>query len=234
MSTCPTLRIVLAAVFALAATPATAASIELFSNEIDCDTPAPWNFPLFIPQFDPSLGTLSLVELRLYGMLGGFAKVENRDSVPQTIRVSSKSVITARRPDGGVWLVSSPELITVTNASAFDNNLDFGGTSGSTYPKIYTSQAVYLALSDPAELALFTGLGTVASAVDGTDAATSWTDSGSTNYKTDIYIESGATMGVTYTFTPVPEASAVVQLIGLVVLAASAALTRARRYRLQN
>jgi uncharacterized repeat protein (TIGR01451 family) len=97
-------------------------------------TPTNFNLPGSVQQFDPSLGVLQSVVITEQGTINSTIGVENTSSSSSsqiTATVSGKLEVTGP----GVDLVVNPsDNLATFSATTFDGKVDFGGTSGKTYP----------------------------------------------------------------------------------------------------
>jgi uncharacterized repeat protein (TIGR01451 family) len=161
-----------------------------------------WMNSMTVPQFDPALGMLTSVKINNAATITGTIRVENTST-------TSTDVISATV--GGNVTVSAPAVPTLTstilqphpdspfNAAIFDNNLDFGGTSGKSFSPATASGNSMTTLVNAADLNLYTGAGNVtinASAV-GTSSA-----SGGGNLVASIMTTASAVVTVTYEYMP--------------------------------
>lgn len=106
-----------------------------------------------LPQFNPALGTLTGVDLLLYGNINSSGSLQNLGDSTADIDVYSASLnITVGAPGLTVPLVARPELFNFTNASvdargalAFGpvNSFDTNSASGSLAPYIGTDNLTF-------------------------------------------------------------------------------------------
>ena len=193
-----------AAALSMAAGSASAATVMFTSNVISLQ-PTNFDSTLFLPQFDSSLGTLQSVSVTLFGNLMGTVQAESLDASPSTINTNLSSILTLSRPaGGGVIVITTPLAANSFNASAFDGTIDFAGTSGITYPGLTAMANNTTLLTALADLALFTGLGTVNADLSAVGASSA---NGAGNIVTQFNTQAGAYAEVTYTYaTPgIPE-----------------------------
>ena len=154
---------------ALAAVPARA---DLLS--FSASYPAPlgqfqipdWTSSVTIPKFDSSLGALNSVTFRLSGTVQGSAQSENTSpSAGNDITLNLSAALQLFRP-GTLDLahrlaVTTPAVANTFAASVYDGVTDFAGTSGVTYAGLTATKVNKAVYSSDADLALFTGLGTI-------------------------------------------------------------------------
>jgi len=89
------------------------------------------------------------------------------------------ATITLQRPNLTSILIVQPVVVTSDSVTSFDNSLDYGGSSGRTYRFLPGADSDSLCLTNPPDLALFTGAGTISLpgfATDGSyqTGASSW------------------------------------------------------------
>jgi len=167
---------------------------------------------LSVPKFDPALGTLDQVDFILSGHVEGEAKFESLDAEAATVEMELGASITIQRPDTTTLIVSLPSALTSDLVSAFDGTIDFGGTSGKTYPMLSADDIEMTSTSAAPDLALFTGLGNIDLPVEALGESTG---SGAGNLLLVFMTLAAADFTVEYTFTPIPEpATAALALLG--------------------
>lgn len=215
---------------ALGVSPAAWAGTIVFSDTFTMAT-TNWNGFLHITKFDPGLGTLTGINFLLEGEILGNVRFESFDAEPTTVATYLQAEITLSRPDLSTIVATTPTAANSDDASAFDGLIDFGGTSGKTYPGLTASASTTVDSPPPAgDFALFTGPGAIALPISA--AGLSYAD-GAGNLITWFNTQAEATATVTYTFReapPVPEPSSLALLLaGAGVLALGGATRRVRR-----
>ncbi len=154
------------------------------------------NFPAFsFPKFDVHGQCLTSVCVTVDGGLAGFISFENFQPTPATVNVTYTGTITLKRPDNSTILAVQPLTTTTDNVTAYDGGADYGGTSGKTYPNVNATEADSLCLSSNADLALFTGAGTIALPASALDQASQTGASG-----WSIGVQAYATVKLTYNY----------------------------------
>lgn len=116
-----------------AGTPAKAPSATVSYSASFPMSATDWNGTLYIPRFDPSLGTLTGIDFLLAGSVMGDAKFENLDAESRVVTTNLQARITLSRPDLSAIAVTTPAVVNVDSAGAFDDVVDYGGPSGRTY-----------------------------------------------------------------------------------------------------
>ncbi len=161
-------------------------------------TATDWSQSLTIPQFDPSLGTLTSIDIVNAGTFTSSIKVESLDGGPSTIIATVSGTLTLSG-NGVAGLVANASSSKSYSASAFDGTIDFGGTSGHDFGSPSTIGSNTISLSDPASLAAYTGVGnlTFTDAAHATSAA-----SGSGNLLTQIGTTANAQIQIVYHYIP--------------------------------
>ena len=159
-----------------------------------------WVNTMSVPQFDPTLGILTSVEITLTGEVSGTVGVENEELNPITVLVQEQGTQRITLPDstslvaGGIVISQSVTLGTT------DGVIDFGGTSGATFlvSAFIANRQNFVA---PATIAPFVGLGTVTLPVTSTVA---WTGGGSGNMLFRFRHLADSTLQVRYIYA-IPE-----------------------------
>lgn len=147
---------------ALAAGPVGAAVLRTVQYTVTAPTRSErWNAVLNVPLFDPHLGTLRQVTLRLDGRVEGSARFENLDARPLSVTQTLGTLLDLRTPTLATLLQCLPLRKTSDDAASFDGATDYAGASGRTHPGLSADQRVEVQLVAAAELRLFTGTGTL-------------------------------------------------------------------------
>jgi len=148
-----------------------------------------WLSGLAFAQFDPSLGQLLEVNVTVAGDLVGTIRAQNLDPIAADISVSETSKIAVARPDGQAIAATQAQL-SLSRTLGSSDTAQLVGTQTSTAT---TGDA------NPADLALFTGTGTVTLPVL-SDAASRINGPG--NLATDTTAKAGALVTLSYTYLP--------------------------------
>jgi len=135
------------------------------SNVIDW-TGTDWSNTLTLNKFDPTLGTLSTVEIKLYGGVKGTGEAENLGDSATDTTLNLKAVLTLKRPGvGGTTIVEVVPIVSstaslyakdITNWQADDDTPDYVKYEPDPYETSQTWSS-----SNAADLTLFTGPGTI-------------------------------------------------------------------------
>lgn len=167
-----------------------------------------WSNDVTFDKFDPDLGTLTGVSVRLTATIRGQASIESLVDMGAFTTMTFSANCAIFRP-GGIDAIASvtPQQQFMQSFGPYDGVTDFAGTSGDMFPVAGVSSTQThtspLPLSD---LALFTGTGGAGSAgtillpvvANGTS-----TGSGAGNAIFQFMQEASAEVEVCYTYTPV-------------------------------
>lgn len=170
---------------------------EIINNVSIPLTTTNWSDVVALPQFDPSLGTLTSIDIALTGLITGNAKYESNDSAPGTITLNLEASIELQRPDNTSLLMVTPLTAITDTAEAFDGVIDFGGLSGNEFFDLAASVTENVTLDSDADLALFSGTGTVDLSLAATGNSRS---TGLGNVINLFNTNAGAEIVVTYTY----------------------------------
>lgn len=155
--------------------------------------------PAAIPRFDLAGNCLTSVCFQLDGGISGLIAFENYQNYPVRVNVFFTGSITLQRPNLTTLLTVQPATSTSDSMPIFDNVLDYGGTSGLTYPNVGATDSGTLCLTNNADLALFTGPGTINLPGFATDLSY---QSGASSWS--IGVRASATIRVTYNYNDCP------------------------------
>lgn len=184
-----------------------AGSAQALTISADSDliplTTTDWSGTLTLPKFNIP-GTLTGVQVELFGSLVGEVEVESTDAQPSTVTAKLSAKVALTRPDASLLVVTIPDQTWTLEATAFDGSIDFGGSSGATYslsnPVVRSETGSF---SGVADLALFSGPGSLLLPVSASDMSLT-TAAG--NIDDSYFSQAGAWARVTYTYAaPIPE-----------------------------
>jgi hypothetical protein len=157
-----------------------------------------WTRTGAIAQFDPSLGTLTSVDIVSNDSLTSQIRVENLDHTAQKLTGVISGAVTLS-VSGVPALVSNLSASEAFNATSYDGKQDFAGGSGKDFgPKVATGNKT-VTLTDAKSLSLFTGTGNVSVAAN---AHTTSMATGAANLLTLITSTADAHVTVVYHYTP--------------------------------
>lgn len=157
-----------------------------------------WTETMSVPQFNPAdfpQCTLTKVEIEVKGSVQGSAAYENKDAGPATITLDLQAELDVKGPGGTSLILIEPSESVSELAGAYDGTDDFAGTSGNSFPDLQGDESATVVLTDPADLALFTGTGTVGFP---TTAMGSSVGSGAGNLLTEFSTQAGTEVTVRY------------------------------------
>jgi len=155
-----------------------------------------WVQTMEVPQFNPTLGILTSVEMTLTGQVSGTVGVENRQGNAVLVLVQEQATQEITLPDsttlsaGGIVISQSVALATS------DGTIDFSGPSGVTLA-VNAGIANSNSWSTPATLAPFVGFGNVALPVD---TRVAWTGGGAGNMILELNHFADANVQVRYVY----------------------------------
>ncbi|MCF7958210.1 MAG: PEP-CTERM sorting domain-containing protein [Phycisphaerae bacterium] len=176
-----------------------------------------WTDVISVPKFNPAMGDLQSVMIELTGTVTGSAGFESRDASPSEVTMELIAIITVKRPQpqGGLLVVTLPTVSETFQATAYDQFLDFGGTSGDTISNQSNTETEIATTALPADLLLFTGVGNINLPIKATGASSA---TGSGNLVMFFATEASAKAVVTYTYVPEPATIALMGLSSLVLI----------------
>ncbi|WP_353932554.1 PEP-CTERM sorting domain-containing protein [Okeanomitos corallinicola TIOX110] len=205
---------------------ANAASISYSANSGDFASTDFYDTVLSIQKFNSALGTLESVTLDITGNIKGDARFESLDAAATIIRTEIGADLFLNQGSTNLLTLnlSQSELF---NATAFDGQIDFGGTSGGSFDNIMDQRAQTQTLTD--NLGAFIGSGNIDFLLSAT-ARSSITGSG--NLATIINTLAKGELTVTYNYsaTSVPEPSA---FLGFGLIAGFGLLSQRKKSRFQ-
>jgi hypothetical protein len=155
---------------------------------------------LSVAQFDPSLGTLTGIDVIADATLTTQAKVENLGSASVPVAAEVDGTVTLQGP-GGVTLTASPQAKLTGTAGASDNMADLkGGDTWDSGQQSVPAQEQKVSLSPNAQdVSGFVGTGNVSFTATGTAKSTA---AGPGNLLAMIHTGTSAHIKVVYHYTP--------------------------------
>ena len=150
-----------------------------------------------LPKFDSSYGDLESVLFELNGNVQGSVELENRDPQAALVTGNLAAEISLKQPNDSVLLVALPTASVEQNLSAYDEQLDFAGTSGVRLTDISNTKTESAFFTTTDDLTPFIGDGSLNLFVEaiGTSTAT-----GAGNLLAGFETFAGATVSVAYTY----------------------------------
>jgi hypothetical protein len=150
--------------------------------------------------FSSTMGTLTEVDVITSGSYSTEFYAENLGPSSTTIAGTTSGNLAINVPTGAIP-VTVPSVTETFNASPFDGDLDYAGTSGKDFaPVVSSSAAQTLVLKSPAELAAFTGNFRIPISVSG--HATGSASSGNGDLSDGFNTQTSATITVVYHYVP--------------------------------
>ena len=186
-----------------------------------------WTDTLSIPQFNvPSnLGTLQKVTFTLTGDLSGTVNLENFGGAGNKNYSAFATMSLFHPVSAAAIVVTVPTQSDTVAMGAFDGAIDFAGASGASIPGISATAVESGVLTSGADLALFTGAGTV-----DMDLSAAGQMTVSPNLISNFIANGAATILVAYEYAPVPEP----QVYGAVGALLCGGLIAYRRFKSRN
>ncbi len=157
-----------------------------------------WTATQTIPQFDPSLGTLTSVDVQAVTSVTTTVRVENLDSAPAVIHTTVSGSVSLAGPSF-TPLATPFSADQSFNAAPFDGTIDFDGPSGKSFPPQTSTGNLNKTFTAAADLAPFIGTGT-ATFTAAAQASDSHTGSG--NLVLSVNTVANADVTVIYHYTP--------------------------------
>ncbi len=162
---------------------------------------------LAVPRFNTNLGTLTSVSIDFAGGVNSNIRFESLDAAAATITATAAATVTLTRPDNSQLAVVLPTNQRSQSVTAFDNVIDFGGTSGATFNNVAGNlTAATVTLTTAPDLALFSSNGASNILLPVTGAGSS-SATGAGNLIVQINTQASGSAFVTYTYnaaTPPP------------------------------
>jgi hypothetical protein len=155
-----------------------------------------WRDSMAVARFDPALGTLSSVQIRLTTSIDASAKAENHGAMPGVMQVAQLAQTTLSREGASLATASArvERMLTIGGSDGVD---DFSGAGGTVDGARTAHVAQAVTLRDGATLAAFTGSGTLDLGLrsEGHGMVT-----GPASFLAEIAALSDATVEVTYSY----------------------------------
>jgi hypothetical protein len=187
------------------------AAVIVHSTTIDPQAVG-WSETVNLPQFDPNLGALQAVTLRIIGNISGDVGVENLEDKFSSVAGNLAGSLEVF--DQGNQLLLTLNLLQTGQqvVDPFDNNLDYGGTSGYTFGSLTASGNTSAYYIPPGhDLTPFVGVGTIQFYINAAD--TSFGSSSGGNFAFWSALMGGATLEISYTTGLIPEPTTMAHLV---------------------
>lgn len=135
-------------------------------------TASPYAYPAqVIPQFNLGGQCLTSVCAQAQAHAFGFLSFENFQPAPATVTSAFAAQVVILRPDLTPLFTLVPSVPFVDAVTAYDGVADYAGTSGVTHNVPGVAASGSTCLTAPADLALYTGAGTVVVPCSANDAS---------------------------------------------------------------
>ena len=158
-----------------------------------------WTDTVALARFDPALGTLEAVNVTLVGNLAATVGMENLGTASGTANFGDAASISLAVGGGAALLTASPSATDAATLPGFDGTADFAGASGRYDTGLTGTDTETAQLTDPTDLALFTGSGSVPLQLAATGGSTG---DAPANFVTELLGTAGAELEVSYTYVP--------------------------------
>lgn len=193
------LRIAFPALLALCLAASTAGAVTASYNASFPLATTDWTTTLTFPKFNTSLGVLQSVSFEVRTDLSSTFRFENMSTSSScTSRDSSKARVELQRPDATLLTSTIAAREYGRTMPVFDGVIDFGGTSGYTASGVTTSATATRVVTAPADLALFSGIGTIS--LPCRAIGRSFVSNNCGNGAHSVATKAGAYVVVTYTY----------------------------------
>ena len=156
-------------------------------------SPTNWSLTNTVPQFDPSLGTLTNVSVTVGANMRNRLRVESRSNLPRTATARGVGAITATV--GGLSAQAGITNSHTQALGAFDGVIDYGGASGFDVTVDGAGYAAEIAT----DLVPFIGIGNIPLSAS---SAANGTFNGPGDYQFIVSTTASAIVTVTYEFSP--------------------------------
>ena len=184
--------------FTFNAAPGTPTKTETFKATFAKEV-TDWTANKTLPKFDTAKGALKSAELKVAAEIESSLKAESLDSDPTTITATVSGKVTVQAAGAPKVEAEINADAGSFNAAAFDQTIDFGGTSGHNFGTHTGEDSAAVKVTEAGALAAFLGPGTLA--IQGAAKATSGTTGGG-NMINEIHTSALAEVSVTYTYAP--------------------------------
>jgi collagen type I/II/III/V/XI/XXIV/XXVII alpha len=163
------------------------------------EAPTGWSTELSAAQFDPALGTLDSVNITLTGDETASVAAANLGATAATLGFSETPTLTLVTPDPTTYVSATPSVTGGMSLAGYDGSEDFAGTSGRTDQGLTATAPTTAELTSPSDLAAFTGDGSITLPLYAFSASSL---SGPADLLTQLADQAGATVSISYTYTP--------------------------------
>jgi hypothetical protein len=163
------------------------------------DAPTGWSTELSAAQFDPSLGTLDSVNITLTGNEIASVAAANLGATAASLGFSETPTFTLVTPDPNTYVRATPSVTAGMSLAGYDGAEDFAGPSGQTDQGLTANAQTTAELTSTQNLAAFTGDGSITLPLYAFSASSL---AGPADLLTQLADQAGATVSISYTYTP--------------------------------
>ena len=163
------------------------------------DAPTGWSNEPSFARFDSSLGTLDSVNITLTGNETASVAAENLGTTSASLGVTEAATLSLATPDPTTYVGAAANVTDGMSLAGYDGSEDFAGTSGRTDPGLTATAQSSTELTSTEDLAAFTGDGNITLPLYAFGASSV---SGPADLLTQLADQAGATISITYTYTP--------------------------------
>ena len=187
----------LAAITSAAHTVTFVASVPLQATD--------WSTTLTVPQFNPAVGALSGGTVEVRDSLVHKIEYENTSpSSGSTFSDSTYVTVNVMRPASTALVAAVARLYKTGTVGTYDGLIDYAGTSGVTFDGLVDYATSSSTTTAPADLALFTGTGTISLPCQASAYFLFGYSGGNAHYR--LTTQAAAYVAVTYTYNRVTPA----------------------------
>jgi hypothetical protein len=134
--------------------PVAYAEVQAFVQTLPRRT-IPYSNAATVPCFNPDLGTLDAVELRLSVDIQGMLACENITTSPAVLDMEMRTLARAVDDAGNPWMFTLPGAQFMDVLPAFDGTLDYAGDSGRLHAGIQGTGACTAVLTEASSMGYF-------------------------------------------------------------------------------
>jgi collagen type I/II/III/V/XI/XXIV/XXVII alpha len=166
------------------------------------DSTTGWTDDLSVAKFNPTLGTLTAVNISLTGNEDATIGAANLDASSATVDATETATLTLALPGPTATVAAAPSVTDSMSLAAYDGTQDFYGASGRLDQGLTATANGSLELYLSADLAAFTGSGTITLPLSAVGVSNL---TGPGNLLTELLDQAGASVSISYTYTPATE-----------------------------
>lgn len=156
-----------------------------------------WHDAFAVARFDPALGTLSTVNLRVVGTLAASAAAENRGAAPATVRFTQDAATYVSFDNGMTLGTADPSVTRWLQVGASDGVDDFGGGGGAQDIARTATATLATTLGTQAQRDAFSGSGSLELSIHSLGQGII---EGPADFLAEMTAQAGAVVEVSYTY----------------------------------